>query len=234
MGVVRETPFAPRDRERLLHALIAPSTHAVTLTLSEKGYCLAGDASLDFSYPDITADLAAPEQPRSVIGWLSRALAEWRKTGAGPLTVLFCDNLQSNGEKLANAVPALGERLSLGLANWINANTAYPLTLVDCIVPASDAVHHARVREAIGLDDQASVQREEFARWVIQDRFAGPLPAWGAVGVVIVPDIKGYQRLKLHILNAAHSSLAYLAHRAATSMCAKPSVTRSCCKCWTR
>jgi fructuronate reductase len=60
------------------------------------------------------------------------------------------------------------------------------------------------------MDDSASVQREAFAQWVIQDRFAGPLPAWGAVGAEIVPDIAGYQRLKLHVLNTAHSALAYL------------------------
>ena len=210
MGVIREALFAPRDRKRLLHALAAPNTHVVTLTLSEKGYCLAGDGSLDFSHPDIAADLAAPETPRSAIGWLSLALAERRKTGAGPLTILSCDNLQSNGEKLANAVTAFSERIRQGLPGWIAANAAYPLTLVDCIVPASDAAHRARVREALGLDDQASVQREEFTQWVIQDRFAGPLPAWGAVGAQIVPDIAGYQRLKLHILNTAHSALAYL------------------------
>ena len=210
MGVIRKTLFAPRDCERLLQALAAPNTHAITLTLSEKGYCLAGDGSLDFSHPDIAADLAAPEEPRSGVGWLSLALAERRKTGAGPLTILSCDNLQSNGEKLANAVTVFSERIRPGLAGWIAANTAYPLTLVDCIVPASDAAHRTRVREALGLDDQASVQREEFTQWVIQDRFAGPLPAWGAVGAQIVPDIAGYQRLKLHILNTAHSALAYL------------------------
>jgi len=107
-------------------------------------------------------------------------------------------------------VTAFSERIRPGLAGWITANTACPLTLVDCIVPASDAAHRARVRETLGLDDQASVQREEFTQWVIQDRFAGPLPAWGAVGAQIVPDIAGYQRLKLHILNTAHSALAYL------------------------
>ena len=210
MGVIREALFAPRDRPRLLARLAASVTHVVTLTLSEKGYCLAGDGSLDFFHPDIAADLTAPETPRSAIGWLSLALAERRKTGAGPLTILSCDNLQSNGEKLANAVTAFSERTRPGLAGWITANTAYPLTLVDCIVPASDAAHRARVRETLGLDDQASVQREEFTQWVIQDRFAGPLPAWSAVGAEIVPDIAGYQRLKLHILNTAHSALAYL------------------------
>lgn len=210
MGVIREALFAPRDRARLLEALVAPTTHAVTLTLSEKGYCLAADGALDFSHPEIVADLAEPQMPRSAIGWLALALAERRKAGAGPLTILSCDNLGSNGEKLGAAVTAFAEHAHPGLLQWIAANAAFPLTLVDCIVPASDSQHRAHVANALGLEDQASVQREDFAQWVIQDRFAGPIPAWGAVGAEIVPDISGYQRLKLHVLNTAHSALAYL------------------------
>jgi len=210
MGVIREALFAPRDRARLLEALTAPKTHVVTLTLSEKGYCLSTDGALDFSHPDIAADLANPLAPRSAIGWLVLALAERRKAGAGPLTILSCDNLGSNGEKLAQAVTAFAERSHSGLSTWIAANTAFPSTLVDCIVPASDAAHRARVVRALGFEDQASVQREAFAQWVIQDRFAAAVPAWGEVGAEIVPDITGYQRLKLHVLNTAHSALAYL------------------------
>jgi fructuronate reductase len=208
MGVVRAALFAPRDRAALLAALAAPTTHAVTLTLSEKGYCLDADGALDLAHPDIAADLGAPDAPRSAIGWLALALAQRRKNNAGPLTILSCDNLQSNGEKLANAVRAFGERAWPGLA--LDGNAAFPLTLVDCIVPASDAAHRARVAAALDVIDAASVQREDFAQWVIQDRFAGPLPAWGAVGAEIVDDIAGYQRLKLHVLNTAHSALAYL------------------------
>jgi fructuronate reductase len=210
MGVLRQALFAPRDRTALLAVLAAPTTHAVTLTLSEKGYCLDADGALDLGHPDIAADLTAPDAPRSAIGWLALALDQRRKNGAGPLTLLSCDNLQSNGEKLANAVRAFGERAWPNLIPWLSDNTAFPLTLVDCIVPASDAAHRARVAAALGMTDEASAQREEFAQWVIQNRFAGPLPAWGAVGAEIVDDITGYQRLKLHVLNTAHSALAYL------------------------
>jgi fructuronate reductase len=210
MGAIRQALFAPRDREALLAALAAPTTHVVTLTLSEKGYCLAADGVLDFSHSDILADLATPQAPRSAIGWLVLALEQRRKSGAGPLTILSCDNLGSNGEKLASAVSALAERTYPGLARWTEANAAFPLTQVDCIVPASDTAHRTRIAAALGMDDNASVQREAFAQWVIQDRFAGPLPAWGTVGAEIVPDITGYQRLKLHVLNTAHSALAYL------------------------
>jgi fructuronate reductase len=210
MGVLRDALFAPRDREKLLAALAAPATRAVTLTLSEKGYCLDAGGALDFSHPDIASDLASPRAPHSAIGWLALAFSERRKNGAGPVTVLSCDNLGSNGEKLGNAVMAFAERAHPGLNAWIAGNTAFPLTLVDSIVPASDASHRARVEHALGMQDLASVQREEFAQWVIEDRFAGPLPAWGSAGAEIVPDIAAFQRLKLHVLNAAHSALAYL------------------------
>ena len=207
MGVLRAALFAPRDRGQLLAALTSPTTHVVTLTLSEKGYCLDADGALDMAHPDIAADLAAPDAPVSAIGWLAQALEARRKAGVGPLTILSCDNLGSNGEKLANAVTAFAARAWPALNVAANA---FPLTLVDSIVPASTPQHRLRVAAALDMEDAASVQREEFAQWVIQDRFAGPIPAWGAVGAEIVPDITGYQRLKLHVLNTAHSALAYL------------------------
>ncbi|HEV7960671.1 MAG TPA: mannitol dehydrogenase family protein [Rhizomicrobium sp.] len=209
MGVVRQALFAPRDAARLVDALAAPDTHVVTLTLSEKGYCLDASGVLDFSHPHIEADLAAPDFPRSAIGWLALGLARRRDAKAGPLTIISCDNLQSNGEKLGRAVGALAQRTRPGLASWMQSNSAFPLTLVDCIVPAASAAHRARVAAAIGMEDEASVQREDFAQWVIAGQAAGPLPAWGAVGAEIVDDIEHYQRLKLHVLNAAHSALAY-------------------------
>jgi fructuronate reductase len=206
MGVLRKALFAPRDHAQLRAALASAATHAVTLTLSEKGYCLDGAGGLDFSHPDIAHDLSEPDAPRSAIGWLVLGLEQRRREGSGPVTILSCDNLQSNGEKLGRAVAALADRLRPGLAAWMSTNTAFPSTLVDCIVPAADEKHRARVQVALGLRDAASVQREEFAQWVIEDKFAGALPAWGAE---IVDDLGRYQRLKLHVLNTAHSALAY-------------------------
>ncbi len=210
MGVLKRALFAPRDAAALTAALAAPATHAATLTLSEKGYCLDAKGELDFSHPDIAADLAAPWKPRSTIGWLALGLEERRKAGAGSLTVISCDNLQNNGAKLSAAVESLAARTFPQLGAWLKSNTAFPLTLVDCIVPAAGPEHRARVAAALGMEDGASVQREPFAQWVIQNRFAGPSPAWGAVGAEIVEDVDAWQRIKLHVLNTAHSALAYL------------------------
>jgi fructuronate reductase len=210
IGAERAALFAPRDRAALLAALAAPATHVVTLTVSEKGYCLTPDGMLDTTHPDIAADLANPRMPVSAIGWLALGLETRRRTRSGPLTILSCDNLQSNGARLAAAVTLFAERAWPTLAARVDDGAGFPLTLVDSIVPASTAEHRARVAAALGVEDAASVQRETFAQWVIQDRFQGPIPAWGAAGAEIVPNIDGYQRLKLHVLNTAHSALAYL------------------------
>jgi len=210
MGVLKQALFAPRDALALRNALAAPSIHVVTLTLSEKGYCLDARGGLDFAHADIAADLAAPDAPRSAIGWLALGLEARRKAGSGPVTIMSCDNLGANGAKLEAAVRALAARSFPQLGPWLDANCAFPLTLVDCIVPAASEAHRTRVAAALGLEDTASVQREPFAQWVIQNRFAAPIPAWGAAGAQIVEDVDAYQRIKLHVLNTAHSALAYL------------------------
>ncbi len=208
IGVIGEVLVAPEAPGPALAAMADPATHIVTLTVTEAGYCLDGQGALDIDHPDIVHDLEG--RTRSAIGWIVRALSERRRVGAEPLTVISCDNLLLNGARLEAAVLARADRLDSSLGAWIGANAAFPCTMVDCIVPGSDAGHRARVAAALGMTDQASVQREGFAQWAIEDRFAGRRPAWERAGVEIVASVAVHERLKLHVLNAAHSALAYL------------------------
>ncbi|HEU0256868.1 MAG TPA: mannitol dehydrogenase family protein, partial [Microbacteriaceae bacterium] len=43
-----------------------------------------------------------------------------------------------------------------------------------------------------------------------EDRFAGPRPRWELAGATVTDDVRPYERVKLRVLNAAHSMLAYL------------------------
>ncbi|MDR3511174.1 MAG: mannitol dehydrogenase family protein [Caulobacteraceae bacterium] len=214
VGVVRRAICAPRDPAAALQALAAPSTHMVGLTVTEKGYGLDARGELDPADPDIAHDLAhelaGPAAPRSAVGWLALGLAERRRAGAGPLTVISCDNVMGNGRKLEGAVLAFAERTDPGLARWIAANAAFPQTMVDCITPAVSPQVRERIEAAVGLADGACVSREAFAQWVIEDRFAGPRPAWERAGVEVVADVRPYEQLKLHVLNTCHSALAYM------------------------
>jgi fructuronate reductase len=210
VAAIRASLTATTQREQLLAALSSPRTHIVTLTVTEKGYCLGVTGDLDLSHVDVAHDLEHPAAPRSAIGWLAAALEERYRSHRRPLTVISCDNLQSNGVKLRRAVRTFVERSKPEMLPWLEANVAYPQTVVDCIVPAATDVSRARVLEACGVEDFACVQREPYSQWVIEDRFAGPRPAWEASGVQIVADVAEYARIKLHVLNTCHSALAYL------------------------
>jgi fructuronate reductase len=58
--------------------------------------------------------------------------------------------------------------------------------------------------------DAAGVVTEPFWQWVIEDRFAGARPPLEAAGVQLADDVASFERAKLRLLNAAHSTLAYV------------------------
>lgn len=194
-----------------LHALLAdPGVRIVTSTVTEKGYCLGGDGTLDFAHPDIVHDLAGTAEPRSLVGWIVAGLQGRHAAGTAPFAVLCCDNLSGNGTKLRAAAMAFARRSDPGLADWIAGEVPFPDTMVDSITPASDASLRAQVAGQLGVEDKAAVQRENFAQWVIADFPMTDGPDLASAGVTITSDVAGYERAKLRVLNGAHSTLAYL------------------------
>jgi fructuronate reductase len=209
IGSLRERLVAAADRERVFARLADSATRIVSLTITEKGYCLGADGALAFNHPDIANDLAAPSQPVSAIGYLVEGLRRRRAAGRVPFTTISCDNLSDNGGKLGRAVVAFAHAQDAELAHWIESEAAFPRTMVDSIVPATDAALKHRVALALGRVDRWPVQREAFAQWVIENRFCNDAPDWAALGVTISSDVGAFERAKLRLLNGAHSTLAY-------------------------
>ncbi len=209
IGSIREVLFAGTQQDTLLARLADPRVRLVTLTVTEKGYCLGGDG-LDITHPDIVHDLAAPQRPRSAIGYLVAGLRARHAAGERSYTVLSCDNLADNGNRLRQATLQYAERVDPALAAWIAREATFPCSMVDSITPATDAPLRERVDAALGLHDAWPVQRERYTQWVVEDRFCNGRPAWERAGVTMSDDIAGYDRAKLRLLNAAHSALAYL------------------------
>ncbi len=210
VGSLRRVLAASADPVAAQGVLADPAIRVATLTVTEPAYALGSDGELDLQRPEITHDLANPDNPVSAPGWVLAALARRRAAGAGPISILSCDNLRENSARLGRSVRTMAARQNPELAAWILGDVGFPNTVVDAITPASDVALRARVAAATGLDDEAAVQREPFAGWAIEDRFAAPRPAWERAGVEIVADIAGHESLKLHVLNAAHSGLACL------------------------
>lgn len=211
VGAVREMLTAVDAPDAALSRLADVRTRMVTLTITEKGYCLTPAGELDLDHPDIAADLARPAAPRSAIGWLAEGLRRRLAGGAGGLPVVSCDNLTDNGGKLGRAVAALARAQGDGgLAAWIDDQVRFPSTMVDSITPATDDALRERVRDAIGLEDAWPIQRERFTQWVIEDRLGAGAPDLARAGVQLVADVRPFEQAKLRLLNGAHSSLAYL------------------------
>jgi len=140
-----------------------------------------------------------------VAGLLAR-----RAAGAGPITLLSCDNLPHNGRVLEGLVATFAAARSPDLATWIAAHAAFPCTMVDRIVPATTDADVADVERRLGVHDAAPVVAEPFIQWVIEDRFVAARPAWEDAGAQIARDVAPYETMKLRLLNGSHSTLAYL------------------------
>jgi len=82
--------------------------------------------------------------------------------------------------------------------------------MVDSITPATTDALRREVREATGFDDAIPVAREAFAAWVIEDVLPPGGPDLAAAGAILTRDVAAHERVKLRILNGAHSTLAYL------------------------
>ena len=210
IGAIREMLVAAEDSSAVSHRLGAPETSLVTMTVTEKGYCLDGAGKLDFEHPDIAHDLRHPEAPRSLVGWIVRGLRLRHERGLAPYLVVCCDNLSNNGQTLQSAVLALAGHLDSNLAAWIEKQARFPRTMVDSITPATDAAFRARLEQALGLHDAWPIQRERFVQWVVEETDCANQPDWASVGITLSRDVSAYERAKLRLLNGAHSTLAYV------------------------
>ncbi|MFT3975239.1 MAG: mannitol dehydrogenase family protein [Amaricoccus sp.] len=216
VDVIDDMLVAREDPALVVARMADPAVRIVSLTVTEKGYCHdPATGRLNFGHPDIVHDLASPAAPRSAPGFLVAALARRRAAGTAPFTVLCCDNLPENGSTVRGVVLELAGASDPGLAAWIAAEAAFPCTMVDRIVPATKPEDIERVGRLTGRLDLSPVMHEPFRQWVVEEHFVGGArPDLGAVGVQLVRDVRGFEAMKLRMLNGTHSALAYLGYLA--------------------
>ena len=215
---VREALCGANDMAQVIARMAAPATRIVSLTITEKGYCHdPASGKLNFSHPDIAHDLIHADAPRSALGAIFKALQARKAltpTVSGRLTILSCDNLPHNGRTLEGLMYELADAADSTLSAWMQDHVTFPLTMVDRIVPATTAQDITDTEALIGAHDAAPVMTEPFTQWVIEDRFAAERPAWEEHGAQFVTDVAPFELMKLRLLNAAHSAMAYLGYLA--------------------
>jgi len=189
------------------------NTRIISFTVTEAGYYLDPKDQLDLKAPDLAADLerAKHGQPGSCIyAALTAILRERMKRAAGPVTLLNCDNLRHNGDKVRKGLLSFISLLNdAALLAWVTAHTSYPNAMVDRITPRPAPELRARVLGATGVDDSAAIMGESFIQWVIEDNFCNGRPDWEQVGVQMVKSVAPFEEAKIRLLNATHSCIAW-------------------------
>jgi D-arabinitol 4-dehydrogenase len=189
------------------------ATRIISFTVTEAGYYVDATGTLDLSFADLQADLDALRAGRAgstIYGALCGILRARMQGGAGPVTLLNCDNLRHNGERARSGLLQFIERLGdSALRDWVSAHTSSPNAMVDRITPRPTPAVRQRVLAATGVDDPAAVMGESFIQWVIEDDFIAGRPAWETVGVEMVGSVQAYEEAKIRLLNATHSCIAW-------------------------
>lgn len=220
------------DLRRFASRVADPGVAVVTMTVSERGYRLGADGRPDRSDPSLTRDLEAVRMlvtadssrfdtllddplggplggsPTTAPGRLLLAIEARRRAGSGPLALVPCDNLASNGALLRSMLLELASDLDSALGDWIHGNVSFVSTSVDRITPATTAADALEVQARTGWVDHAAVVAEPFSDWVLSGEFPAGRPDWQAAGARFVSDVGPYERRKLWLLNGAHSILA--------------------------
>ncbi len=200
----------PFDVEANLAALARPEIRIVSLTVTEGGYYISpATQRFDPGHPDIVADAARPEAPKTAFGLIAAGLKRRRAAGVPPFTVMSCDNIPGNGHVTENAVAGLAELSDPAFAQWIRANVAFPNSMVDRITPATSERERRILSETYGVEDSWPVFCEEFRQWVVEDKFPSGRPALELVGVTFTADVAPFELMKIRILNGGHAAIAY-------------------------
>lgn len=161
------------------------------------------------------------DPPGSYPGKLAAFLYERARTfgysaGSG-LTVIPCELIERNGDKLAGIVTELAQRWNLGapFCRWLESHVVFCNTLVDRIVPgAPSAGRREEIESTLGYHDELLTVCEPYRLFAIEAppnsrsalRFAD-----ADSNIVLTDDIEPYRLRKVRLLNGAHSLLAPLA-----------------------
>ncbi|MDR3522501.1 MAG: mannitol dehydrogenase family protein [Acetobacteraceae bacterium] len=215
IGSITDIIVAPEAPAALIARMAHPQTAIVSLTVTEKAYCRdPASGALDEADASIRHDLANPQAPRSVFGFLAAAIAARRAAGLAPFTVLCCDNLPCNGQTVHSLLLRFASLRDADLAAYVAGEIACPDTMVDRIVPATTDTDRARIATRLGVQDAWPVVAEPFTQWVIEDRFTAGRPAWENAGATLTHNVAPFEAMKLRLLNGSHSAIAYLGYLA--------------------
>lgn len=139
-------------------------------------------------------------------GKLTQLLYRRYRNGLGGFVVLPCELIDNNGDELKKCVLEYAGLWGLedSFKAWIENENYFANTLVDRIVTG----YPSDETKDIHPDDKFLDTAEIFHLWVIEGNFENELPLKKAgFNVIWTDNAKPYKKIKVRILNGAHTSL---------------------------
>lgn len=197
------------------HSLIESISRAVDPYKSYEEYIsLADNEDFRFIISNTTeAGIAFDDSCRfedkpclSFPGKLTQLLYRRYEKGLNGFIFLPTELIDKNGDELKHCILRYTElwKLEEGFINWIEKENVFSNTLVDRIVTGYPTDETA----ALHPDDKFLDTAEIFHLWVIEGNFENELPLQKAgFNVVWTDDATPYKKIKVRILNGAHTSI---------------------------
>ena len=166
------------------------SLEAIVSNTTEAGYALDPE------------EKPADSPPRSFPGKLLSVLKARFEAGAPGVSILPCELLDRNAERLLDLVLQTAQRwrLSGDSIDWIRSECTWHNTLVDRIVSAPSP------DDPLGADDPLFAVAEPFALWMVEGS-PRPPALMDHPAIQQVDDLEPYHLRKVRILNGAHTAL---------------------------
>ncbi len=145
-------------------------------------------------------------------GKLTQLLFERYKSNLSGFIILPCELIDNNGAELKKCVLKYAEYWALGedFEEWLNNENIFSNTLVDRIVTGYPKDEAESIINEIGYEDKLLDTAEIFHLWVIEGDFENELPLKKAgFNVIWTNDVTPYKKMKVRILNGAHTSTVF-------------------------
>ena len=204
---IKEILFGLTEKNKIRSLITSPEIELITLTVTEKGYHFDENKKLLLN-DEIVNDFEDKEL-LTVIGHLSYGLINRFKNNKQKITILSCDNLSENGKVLQNLITSFIEKVEPSCLEWLNEHVDFPLSMVDGIVPNNN-----KTSDFFDLPykDNSLVVTEPYREWYIESKDTKLQRILSNDKINFVDDVKFYENIKLKILNASHSAIAYIGH----------------------
>ena len=175
------------------------------------------EAGIAFNPDDSDPNSPADSFPGKVTQLLYRRFNTFSGDVSKGLTILPCELIEQNGNKLKNAVLQHADhwKLSMAFAQWVDNACTFSNTLVDRIVTGYPTDYAHQIMTRTGYKDERLVAAEPYHLWVIEtsDDMNKVFPVEGTrLNVKFVPDLNPYRTIKVRVLNGAHTAMTLVGY----------------------